>query len=427
MNIRSASPPSADTNDPEHVSARGQATQAPDSQFLEALRASLQSARFLQVVLGKARKGAILERAEIRLLSIKSQPMLSFRLQQARSEQTKNYPVEQGLARIAKLMPSAFLAATLFTRDEDVVLQYSKKLEPRLYRSKPSSKLAVECEPDATGATAIPEQHNRRKQYLVCEGEPFLYQLGISTQKGQIKPDRGDKFRQINKFIEILQVLEREAALESLPQLHVLDYGSGKNYLTFALYQYFAKSRRAALQVTGVEARPELVQHGNQSAAACGFDKLHFEQGEIAHSRSDPAEIVVALHACDTATDDALLQAIKMQARVIAVAPCCQKYLRPRLKLPAELEPIFKHGIMHERLAESLTNGLRALVLEAYGYHTKVFEFIGGEHTAKNVMISATRRQPQAALRPESLAEIARVKAHFGIADFYLDRVLGIK
>jgi SAM-dependent methyltransferase len=220
-----------------------------------------------------------------------------------------------------------------------------------------------------------------------------------------------DKYRQIHHFVELLA-----PALRTLPngqELRLVDMGSGKGYLTFAVYA-FLKQEGFKIGVTGIERRRSLVELCNSVAERCEFADLRFEVGEISTARLDDVDMVVALHACDTATDDALYRAIAAGAQLIFVAPCCHQELRPQLTAPAALAPLFRHGIQSDRMAEAITDALRCLYLEASGYATRIQEFIALEHTAKNLLIMATKN-PKIIDRDLLFRKAAAFQEQFGI------------
>ncbi len=227
------------------------------------------------------------------------------------------------------------------------------------------------------------------------------------------------KFRQIQKFSELVSHLLREAELEAGP-LRVVDMGCGKGYLTFAVSALLGE--RA--EVRGIESRPELVELCNRVAAAEGLaPRLAFAAGTIADAPLERPDVVIALHACDTATDDALARGLAAQARLLLVSPCCQKELRPQLTAPPVLADALRHGILQERQAEFVTDALRAQLLEWAGYRTRVFEFISTEHTAKNLMIAAIRAHPPG--DPGRAARLRAFAAFYGIRHQSLARQLG--
>jgi len=227
------------------------------------------------------------------------------------------------------------------------------------------------------------------------------------------------KFRQIQKFAELITQVVAEAEAPAGRPWRIADMGCGKGYLTFALADQFG----AAAEVTGIERRADLVDLCNRTARECGFTHLNFAVGDIGSTTVEPPDLLVALHACDTATDDALAQGLAAAARALVVSPCCQKELRAQLTAPAVLADALRPGIFQERQAEFVTDALRALLLEWAGYRTKVFEFISTEHTAKNLMITAVRGGPR---HDEALAGRIRAFAQFyGIRTQALARHLG--
>ena len=248
---------------------------------------------------------------------------------------------------------------------------------------------------------------------------PWLRALGVTNDQGRPREGMAAKYRQIQKFAELVSHLIREAGLEEGP-LRVVDMGCGKGYLTFAVSALLGE--RA--QVRGIEARPELVALTNQAAAAAGWSgRLSFEAGTIEAAPIAATDLLIALHACDTATDEALAKGIEAGAKLLVVSPCCQKELRPQLTPPPVLADALAHGILQERQAEFVTDALRASLLEWAGYRTRVFEFISTEHTAKNLMIAAIRTQaPGDPGRAERLRAFA---AFYGIRRQSLARQLG--
>jgi hypothetical protein len=228
-----------------------------------------------------------------------------------------------------------------------------------------------------------------------------------------------DKYLQINRYIELLEPFTRDLALPD--GFHVADMGSGKGYLTFALYDYLTGIQGKSLRMTGVESRKELVKLSNDIAEKAGFTRLKFVTGIIKEVKLEKIDILIALHACDTATDDAIFRGITSGASLIVCAPCCHKQIRKEFRVTNEFKSITKHGILEERQAEIVTDGIRALVLEAHGYKTKVFEFISTEHTPKNLMIVGRKVTGTPAGRAKCLKQIQVIKAMFGIEKHYLE------
>ena len=238
------------------------------------------------------------------------------------------------------------------------------------------------------------------------------------------------KFRQIDKFVEVLASLMADAQLAPSIEkpVHLIDMGCGKGYLTFAAYDWLNRQAAGAVDVHGIEARTELVELCNRVARESGLEKLRFEAGTIDSTKLERVDVLIALHACDTATDDAIAKGIAAGAKLIVVSPCCQKEVRPQLIPPPVLADALRHGILLERHAEFVTDALRAALLEWAGYEAKVFEFISTEHTAKNLMIAALKRDdPASALRQdEGTATKARaLAALYGIREQRLAKHLG--
>ena len=221
----------------------------------------------------------------------------------------------------------------------------------------------------------------------------FLVKLGVTAADGTARPGMADKLRQVERFVEILGHLVDGSPLRDATAVRVCDMGAGKGYLTFATHEFF-RARGVAAEVTGVEQRADLVEQTNRVAAELQAGMLKFSQGTIgAFALPENLDVLIALHACDTATDDALAAGVRAGAKLLVVSPCCQKEVRREFSPPQILRGVLRHGILAERQAELLTDGIRALALDAAGYDTSVFEFISNEHTGKNVMIAATLRQ----------------------------------
>ena len=251
--------------------------------------------------------------------------------------------------------------------------------------------------------------------------------LGVLDAKGRIQKEKGDKYRQINKFVEIIDGLVRQhPVLKNKKNIEVVDMGAGKGYLTFALYDYLINIFKTTAAVKGVEIRPDLIEKCNKIAQKVGFKQLVFEEGYISDFPIDKTDILIALHACDTATDDAIFKGIQAKAELIICAPCCHKQIRQQIKGSEFLQPILDYGILKERQAEMITDTIRALLLEAKGYKTKVFEFISTEHTGKNVMIIG-QKHTNSIDKPTILKKISILKETFGIDYHYLERLLNLQ
>ena len=273
--------------------------------------------------------------------------------------------------------------------------------------------------PRTEGAAASEEEelqalaHNRTKHYILEEGKPvdFLVGLGVQTPDGRVTRARFDKFRQINRYLEFI-----EDVIDELPKdrtIRIIDFGCGKSYLTFAMYYYLHELQHRDIQVTGLDLKTDVIKHCNELAEKLGYDRLKFERGDIStYEGTDVADMVVTLHACDLATDYALDKAVKWGARVILAVPCCQHELNRQIKCDP-LKPVLKYGIIKERVAALLTDALRANLLEQQGYETQILEFIDMEHTPKNLLIRAVKKN---GMRPKKSADIGTVEELLHVA-----------
>jgi len=378
--------------------------------FVELLRAAVREDTLVKLTLGKYR-GAdpSLQNLFVRPVTLKSGAQLAFLWRHATRDITKNHPPAEALPELERLIGTDFLDAHLFTATEKAQFESEPGRPPRLKVSR-SEATAPSC------AASPGAAHDRPKTHLIRADAPWLRALGVTNERGQPREGMSDKFRQIQKFAELLthllgEALDRElsATPPSTAPVRVVDAGAGKGYLTFAVAELLGERGR----VRGIEVRPELVELGNRVARDHGFgERLTFVAETIADATRDPCDVLIALHACDTATDDALARGIGAGARLLVVAPCCQKELRPQLTAPPVLADALRHGIFQERQAEFVTDALRAQLLEWAGYHTKVFEFISTEHTAKNLMIAAvktnTAPKPLDGPEAERVREFAR-------------------
>jgi SAM-dependent methyltransferase len=366
--------------------------------FLSSLQASLADESFRKLTLGKLRgQLAGVEHVYIRAVALKDGIRLNFVHRYPDHDLTRNHLIPDGIAMVRDWLGKACLAATLFAGDQRRQLLFNRHGKPRI-TTGPAESVDVQV------------QHDREKTRLI-QNEDFLKHLGVLDPAGKPRTQMSDKYRQIHHFVQLLV-----PALRGLPKckdLRVVDMGAGKGYLTFAIYA-FLKQQGFKVEVVGIERRRALVDLCNNAAAQCEFGDLRFEVGEISTARLDGVDMVVALHACDTATDDALYRAIAAGAHLIFVAPCCHQELRPQLVAPAALAPLFIHGIQSDRMAEAITDALRCMYLEASGYATRIQEFVALEHTAKNLLIIAAKN-PKAVDHDLLFRKAAAFQEQFGI------------
>jgi SAM-dependent methyltransferase len=360
---------------------------APEvAEFLTLFDASVRDGSFVRLTLGKPRGGddRSLQNVFVRPVRLKTGPHLSFLWRHETRDLTKNIEPTDGVLEIGRLVGAIFHSAHLFTSHRVAQLEFNKKGEPRLTFGKSRAAEAAPVKGDS---------HDRTKaRLLTADSHDWLNALGVTTADGLVREGMADKHRQIHKFVELLSHLIADAPLPHGRPTEIADMGCGKGYLTFATHDYFEFVAHRSARICGVEMRPELVEQCNRLAHGAGRTKLSFVRGTIAEAPIPAPDILIALHACDTATDDALARGLAAGTALIVTAPCCQKELRPQIKAAAVFSAALRHGIFQERHAEFATDALRALLLEWAGYETKVFEFISTEHTAKNLMIAAMRR-----------------------------------
>ncbi len=382
------------------------------SKLLEYLEDSILSASFIKLTLSNKKDAASeLSNVYIKPVKIKDVLMLSFVYRHKTKDITKNLTPDEAQYEINKLLTTSFNQAFLATTQNDFQLLINKKGTSTILKRPPSS-------------TTTPSlSHDKVKSRIIDSiDKPYLLALGITNKAGRIKPDMQDKFRQINKYIEIVNGIIKDIDLPE--SIRVADMGAGKGYLTFAMYDYLSNKLKKKVELTGVELRKELVENCNVIANQAKFNGLRFVQGTIEKTDIPETDILIALHACDTATDEAIFRGITMGATVIVCSPCCHKQVRRDLETSGVLSEITQFGILAERQAEILTDTIRALILEAYGYRTNVAEFIATEHTPKNLIISAVKKKLNSTYHPipdpEVLANIEELKKIFKLKSHYL-------
>lgn len=380
--------------------------------YISEFARSLHEKTFVKMTLGNY-QGADehLQKVMIRLIDTKKGRRLFFLYRYNTRDTAKNFDYTEGVKILRKVLGTEFFAGHLFTTEHDFQLDIGKKGKSRLNVAKPTFKAKPRLE------------HDREKKRFVNADSFYLRALGITTDKGEIRDKQQDKWKQINKFVETLGSLFDKSHLKDRTELRIVDMGSGKGYLTFATYDYFKNIRGIDAKVTGVDTKQELVGLCNDIAKASEFEDLEFVYGYIGDYELKDVDVLIALHACNTATDDAIFQGIKSEADLIVVAPCCHQEIRPQITPPEMLKNILKHGIMLEREAESITDGLRALLLEKSGYQTKLFEFVSTEHTPKNNMIVGIRQKK--IKDAEKLDEqINLIKDFYGIKEQKLEKLI---
>ena len=381
-------------------------------QFLSMLKTSLEQDTFVKLVLGKYRgPDAALKRIQVRRLTVKGQPCLSLNSVYKTQEMTKNVGLAEGVQTICDLVGRSFMSANLFLLTEDVQIEFSRKGKCFWHRGASSV------------ATPPSEGHNREKARCIDQAAPFLAALGVTDGAHQVIPSMARKWKQINKFLEIFRHAFSSSQLADARAVQVLDFGAGKGYLTFAIHNLLRGSLGVEAQVVGVEVREDLVRFCNEEARRLTLDGLSFVQGDVSSYVPDSLQVMIALHACDTATDQALFIGIRAGAEMIMCAPCCHKQIRPQMRSPEVLEPILKFGVHLGQEAEMLTDSLRALLLEAHGYKTQLLEFVSLEHTSKNKMLLAIKHTREVD-REDIMGRFETLKAFYGIQEHCLETLL---
>ncbi|MFA6567612.1 MAG: SAM-dependent methyltransferase [Victivallales bacterium] len=382
-------------------------------QFFTRLNGCVEQDSFVKLILGKYRGNETdLRNIEIKPVTIRSQDFLSFIYRYQTKDITKNFLVKDGIEIVRGLLGRDFKSANLFSLTEDVQMEFNKKGKCMLGCSK------------ATCSNVPVKSHNREKHRLMDQNRPFLTALGITNDEHQVLPSMSRKWKQINVFLEIFQQALLSSKISKTQNINVVDFGSGKGYLTFAVYDFLRNSQWMDAQVTGVELREDLVRFCNDVAIKHEMDKLHFCQGDLKSYSPGKINVMIALHACDTATDLAIHMGIRSGAEIIMCSPCCHKELRQKIIIPPELKPILRFGVHLGQEAEMVTDSLRALFLEASGYETKVFEFISLEHTDKNKMILAVKGERSPDKKEEVLSQINVIKDFYGIKEINLETML---
>lgn len=340
-----------------------------------------------QIILSNSRRKEEVSKVRVRPLLL--QGKMVFQVEEFRGKQAfhQNLMKDEAYEYLQNAMSDTFRQMELASAKGSAQILVSKngKMTVKVKKNRP-----VEGQAKIQAPSTLLD-HNRKKKYVLEEGKPipFLQDLGVMTADGRIVHSRYDKFRQINRFLEFVQDI-----LPKLPkgrEINIIDFGCGKSYLTFAMYYYLKELNGFDIRVIGLDLKQDVIDHCNQLARKYGFEKLAFYHGDIAsYEGVDQVDMVVTLHACDTATDYALAKAVRWNASVILSVPCCQHELNRQMKNDM-LEPVLQYGLLKERMAALYTDGIRAEILENHGYRTQILEFIDMEHTPKNVLIRAVK------------------------------------
>ena len=390
-----------------------------DADYKQLVRAKILARETLvRAVFSGGQKGSSLPwtRVIVRLVEIKGEINLQFSYFDEKKDITKNYSLDEAASKVDELLALPF--RNIFVESTTGGLQVNT--------SKKGKALVNEVKLTETpGTTDL--THDRQKSRLLSaeNAEPFLKAVGIMTKDGRIRADMQRKFKQINEFLRLVDETDSFEALSGKP-IHVVDFGCGNAYLTFAIYYYLHDILKLDAHVTGVDIKADLIERHQEKVKSLGWGQLNFQVGQIADYKPETIpNVVLALHACDTATDDALAQGIRWDSKLIVCAPCCQHELQEqmsRIPMPNQLVPIFQDGIFFERMGDILTDTFRATILRIMGYRTDVTQFVPIEHTAKNLMIRSVKTSTTGNSR--WVEEYRNLKSFWQVTP-YLERLLG--
>ena len=336
--------------------------------------------QLIQAVLSQSRIKEGVSKVKIRLVEQKGNIYYQASAMEGTKVLHKNYKRDEIIAYIEDALSSTFRQLQVQGRYKDGSILVSKKGKATI-----KTRIHEACAPVKILS------HNRVKNYILKEGKevPFLMDLGVMTAGGKVAAAKYDKFKQINRFLEFIEDILPKLSRER--EVTILDFGCGKSYLTFAMYYYLRELKGYDVNIIGLDLKKDVIENCSRLAEKYGYEKLHFYQGDIAdYEGTGEVDMVVTLHACDTATDYALAKAVKWNAKVILSVPCCQHELNGQIKNEM-LAPVLKYGILKERMSALLTDGIRAEILKAWGYDVQILEFIDMEHTPKNLLIRAVK------------------------------------
>jgi hypothetical protein len=380
--------------------------------FLARVANSAEQSTLVKMTLSKpAQKHDELRNVYVKPVLIKEKRLFAFTYHYERRDEVKNYDAKQMYAILEEMLPMRFLNAVLFTVNEDVTLLVSSKGKATL-----QTKKVQECREQNL-------EHDKQKNRLINPANPWWYQLGLTMREGKVTADMQHKFKQIYKYAEIVESFIKPMKFDGT--IHIADMGAGKGYLTFALYELLTQKLNMDVDIKGVEIRPDLVLKVNEIIKSSGLKGLEFVESSIEAYHPEKLDVLIALHACNTATDDAIASGIKAGAELIVCAPCCHKQIRQEMERTGRYDAITRYGIFLERQAVMITDTIRALILEYFGYKTQVMEFIEMEHTPKNVLLVG-RKTSKNAKDPKILQQIVALKQQYGIEKHYLETILGL-
>lgn len=371
--------------------------------FILRVQEAMKEGNMVKITVSKpVKKDDELKNVYVKPVLIKNNKMYSFVYRYERRDETKNYDQEQTIENLKSLLEVHFLNATLFTLNEDITLLIGDNGKSRLLSK------AVCCQREQN------LEHDRQKSRLINPENPWWFKLGLTTREGKVVADMQHKFKQICKYVEIVAGVMKPLHFDE--PVFISDMGAGKGYLTFALYEYLTKTLKLNVDMTGVEIRPDLVAKINETIRESQMAGFKFVESAIEDYTPERMDIMIALHACDTATDDAIAKGILSNAKLLVCAPCCHKQVRQEMEKSGITDAITRHGIFMERQASMVTDAIRALAMECFGYKTQVMEFIETEHTPKNILLVGVRTDGMSQKRKEAaLSQIRELMQRYGV------------
>lgn len=376
---------------------------------------ALDEEKFMRLTMkGRPRDPAVPWRQVIvRPVLIKNDRHLQFSYFTEKQDITRNYRGLQASEKLDEILALPFNAISVQSTEQILHVQITKKGKAIVHREKAA---VPKLEPGLA--------HDLSKKLPLPAGrpDPFLQAVGIMDEQGRIRPSMHGKFSQINEFLKLLEHTGELDKFEKSP-VHILDCGCGSAYLSFAAYHYLNDVRGIPAHLMGIDVNETLIKKDNAESEQLGYAGACFQRSSIIDYEPEvPPDIILALHACDTATDEAIAQGIRWQSRLVLCAPCCHHQLQEQMQAVEPFEPVFRHGILKQRMGDILTDAFRALILRIMGYKTDVVEFVSPEHTDKNLMIRAVKRGQQDT--PQFIQEYLDLKRYWGVTP-YLETLLG--
>lgn len=371
----------------------------------------IQGEKLIYAVLSNLKKKnePTFNKVNVKPVLIKEEKKLQFTYEYEKKVIHKNMDSLEAAQEINSLLSNYFKQAMIFTTEADYQILISKKGKATILKKKPTKE-------------NVDLSHNRKKTYIIEEGKPndFLIRLGVMNENGKVFSKKYDKFKQINRFLEM--VADVIPKIKTDKTLNIINFGCGKSYLTFALYHYLVDILKINVNIIGLDLKHDVINFCNEVASDLNYDKLKFIHGDIKDFKElDSVDMVVTLHACDTATDAALVKAVNWEAQAILSVPCCQHELFDIMHNPVMI-PMEKHGIIKEKLSSLVTDSIRANILEILGYSTQLLEFIDMEHTPKNILIRAIKTDNP---NKDAVSQYLDFKKFWGIEELYIEKALG--